>query len=146
MSLQCAQHASIERRSEADMVAVPYAGQENMAIAFEKRNVPLDFNSEALVTVLPHGKIGAEEDSEVDIGLLRNPAQERRLVLNGMTDQICQPDRARWEPSGMAARHKGRLRLRSLNQLGEESVIAQREHQADQAENSAHPKILCYRL
>ncbi len=46
-------------------------GEELVLVAVEEGDVPGDFDAEALVLVAADGEVGAEEDGEVDVGLLR---------------------------------------------------------------------------
>ena len=48
-----------------------------MAVAFKQGDIPLDGDAEALILIGLDRKIGAEEDREFDVRLLRDAAQER---------------------------------------------------------------------
>ena len=78
------------------------AAQELVAIALGEWRVPGDFDAEALVLVAAQGKVGAEEHGELDVGFLRDAAQQRGLVLDGMADEIGES-----QLRGLAARGRG---------------------------------------
>ena len=64
-----------------------------MVVAFDERSVPGDFDAEAFVLVAAEGEVGAEEDGEVDVGLAGDAAEERRLVLDGVADEVGEANR-----------------------------------------------------
>ena len=63
-------------------------GRNSAAVAVEQRDVPGDLDAEALVLVAADGEVRAEEDGEVDVGLARDAAEQRRLVLDGVRDDV----------------------------------------------------------
>ena len=62
-----------------------------MIVAVQQRNIPLDGPAEAFVMMAAHRNIAAKEDREVYRGILGDPPQERRLILDGMADEIGEP-------------------------------------------------------
>ena len=49
-------------------------------------------DAEALVLIGVEGEVGGEEDGEGDAGLLREAAEERGLILDGMADEVGESD------------------------------------------------------
>ena len=64
-----------------------------MPVALQQRHVPFQHARETLVAEGAHRNVAAEEHSQIEIGLRGDPAQERRLILDRMGDEIGQPDR-----------------------------------------------------
>ncbi len=63
-------------------------GKKLVGVALDEGDVPLDVDAEAVVGVAAEGEVGGEEDGEVDVGLARDAAEQRCLVLDGMADQV----------------------------------------------------------
>jgi hypothetical protein len=93
-ALKGAEDGSADGAGEGEAAGVAEAGQELGVVAFEQGCVPGDFDAEALVLVAADGEVGAEEDGEVDVGFAGDAAKQRCLVLDGMADEIGQPDRS----------------------------------------------------
>ena len=65
--------------------------KKTMLVPIEQRHIPLQHASESLVVESARRDIAAEQCRQVDIGFGRNPAQERRLILDRMRHQVGQP-------------------------------------------------------
>ena len=73
--LQRSQNAAANRAQGRDGAVVTQGLEKLRAVTFEQRRVPGDLDAEALVAVGANGKIRAEEDGEIDVGLARDAAQ-----------------------------------------------------------------------
>src|SRR5664280_1587418 len=62
-----------------------------MLVSVQQGNVPLHAHAEALVAVSTHRKIRTVKHRKIDVRLLGDPPQQRRLVLDRMAHQIRQP-------------------------------------------------------
>src|SRR5208283_3744261 len=64
---------------------------ELMLVSVQQGNVPLHAYAEAFVAVSTHRKIRTVVHRKIDVRLLGDPPQQRRLVLDRMAHQIGQP-------------------------------------------------------
>src|SRR6185312_7536377 len=87
--------ASADRACVGDGSVVAQRCEEDVFGAFGKRRVPLDVNAKAVVPIGAEGEVGAAEDGEVDIRLAGDATEQRRLVLDGMADEIGEAERWR---------------------------------------------------
>jgi len=85
--------SAADRACWRDVAGVAERLEEDVFIAFGERRVPGDFDAEALVLVGADGEVGAEEDGEIDILLKGDAAEQRRLVLDGVADEIGEAER-----------------------------------------------------
>ena len=84
----------IQRPAEPRLLPrIPPPGQKGGAIPFQQRYVPLHLDPEAFVHVAADRVVARKEDLQVNIRLLRNPPQQRCLVLDGVADEVGQ---AQW--------------------------------------------------
>src|SRR5262245_8753529 len=66
--------------------------QDLGCVSIDQIYIPLDRTAETTITVLTRRKVAEEQYSEVDSALLRNATEERRLILDGMTDDVRESD------------------------------------------------------
>src|ERR1700722_5294008 len=67
-------------------------GQKFMPIPVQQWHVPLHAHAESFILVVPHGKVRTEKHGQIDVRLLCDPPQQRSLILDGMADQVGEPD------------------------------------------------------
>src|SRR5690348_2444926 len=73
--------------------AVPPANSRKklVFVAVQQRSVPVNlYAAEILVRVRADGNITEEENREINVGLLRDTPQQGSLILDRMTDKICE--------------------------------------------------------
>lgn len=88
----------VEGGCKSNFIAFAEAGKEFVFVTVEERNFPLDADAaETGIFVATDGEVAAEEDGEIDVRLLGDAAEEGRLVLDGMADEIGDAD----GPGGM---------------------------------------------
>ena len=63
-------------------------GKKFMCVSVEQRNIPFDLDAESAIDISANRKRRAKKDLKIDVRLLRNFAQQRGLVLNGMTCEV----------------------------------------------------------
>ena len=80
----------VQRARHAHGSPVAQLGQELMPVSVQQGNVPLHAHTEALVAVSPHRKVRTEKHRKIDLRLLGDPPQQRRLVLDRVAHQIGQ--------------------------------------------------------
>jgi len=85
---EAAKDAATDGAQRRDVAGIAQTREKLAAIAVEQRNVPDDFDSEALVLIAADGEVRAEEDREVDVRLARDAAEQRRLVLDRVRDDV----------------------------------------------------------
>lgn len=61
-----------------------------MGIATEQGNIPLNsYPAKTHISIALNGEVAEKVRGQFNILLLRNAAQERRLILNWVTDEVC---------------------------------------------------------
>ena len=73
---------------EADRVS----GEELVGVAVGEGGVPVDGGAESFVLIGAEGEVRGEEDGESNAWLLREAAQQWGLVLDGVADEVGEPD------------------------------------------------------
>src|SRR5205814_2114772 len=77
---------------QADAVGVAPRAQHLRVVSRQQIDVPRDRLPESRIAVLPRREIAQEENSEIDPRLRRDAAQERRLILNRVADDVGEAD------------------------------------------------------
>jgi hypothetical protein len=68
------------------------SGEELVGVAVGEGGVPVDGGAESFVLIGAEGEVRGEEDGESNAWLLREAAQQRGLVLDGVADEVGEPD------------------------------------------------------
>ena len=102
---QAAGDADAERPLRRNDVAPPQRGQEFVAIAVEQRHVPTHDLAEAGIAMPVQRALALEEDGEIDVRRGGDEAEQRRLILDRMRDEVGETVTA----GGRRGDHEGRI-------------------------------------